>query len=132
MVPAQKNAPIWEKRVNKKDRILAEAGIDMEEIMENTGYDENVMDFVLKAFLQDANFDKFNESIEKKEYEEAFLAAHTLKGVFSNLAMKNLQNVCSVIVEKLRNKDYDNISEDIKDFRYMYNKMNCAIVEVYE
>lgn len=118
--------------MNKKDRILAEAGIDMEEIMENTGYDENVMDFVLKAFLQDANFDKFNESIEKKEYEEAFLAAHTLKGVFSNLAMKNLQNVCSVIVEKLRNKDYDNISEDIKDFRYMYNKMNCAIVEVYE
>lgn len=58
--------------------------------------------------LDDANFEKLKESIEAGDYEEAFSAAHALKGVVLNLSLTPLAGPVSEITEGLRaGKDMD-------------------------
>ena len=61
-----------------------------------------VRKFVLK-FLDDGSFDLLCRSLEEKNYEEAFRAAHTIKGVCQNLSMDKLQASSSRLCESLRN-----------------------------
>ena len=104
---------------------LKDAGIDIVELTDSMGFDDKMMEYVF-------NYEKLCKSIECKDYETAFLAAHTLKGVLSNLEIKNLQVVCSNLVEKLRHKDYDNIDCEFEEFCNMYNEIRDTIMEVYD
>ena len=40
----------------------------------------------LDMLFKDDNLEKLGEALEKQDYEEAFSAAHTLKGVVGNMA----------------------------------------------
>ena len=60
-----------------------------------------VQKFVLK-FLNDGSFDLLCRSMEEKNYEEAFRAAHTIKGVCQNLSLDKLQDSSSRLCESLR------------------------------
>lgn len=57
--------------------------------------------FVLK-FLDDGSYDLLCRSMEEKNYEEAFRAAHTIKGVCQNLSLSRLQDSSSRLCESLR------------------------------
>ena len=65
-----------------------------------------VQKFVLK-FLSDGSYELLCRSLEEKNYEEAFRAAHTLKGVTQNLSFTRLYQSSHEITEALRTKDYD-------------------------
>ena len=60
-----------------------------------------VQKFVLK-FLGDGSFGLLCQSMEAKNYEEAFRAAHTIKGVCQNLSITKLQDSSSRLCESLR------------------------------
>ncbi len=60
-----------------------------------------VQKFVLK-FLDDGSYDLLCRSMEEKNYEEAFRAAHTIKGVCQNLSIDRLQASSSRLCEALR------------------------------
>lgn len=67
-------------------------------------------DLVRKYLLKipdDKTYQSLSESLEKKDYETAFRAAHTLKGVAANLDLEPLLKSSSALTETLRNKDYD-------------------------
>ena len=61
-----------------------------------------VQKFVLK-FLDDGSFDLLCRSVEAGNYEEAFRAAHTIKGVCQNLDFTRLYQSSSQLSEALRN-----------------------------
>ena len=61
-----------------------------------------VQKFVLK-FLNDGSYALLCQSLEDKNYEEAFRAAHTIKGVCQNLSLTKLQDSSSRLCESLRN-----------------------------
>lgn len=61
-----------------------------------------VQKFVLK-FLDDGSYDLLCRSLEEKNYQEAFRAAHTIKGVCQNLSINKLQDSSSRLCEALRN-----------------------------
>lgn len=61
-----------------------------------------VQKFVLK-FLDDGSYDLLCRSLEEKNYEEAFRAAHTIKGVCQNLDFTRLYRSSSQLSEALRN-----------------------------
>ena len=61
-----------------------------------------VQKFVLK-FLADDSYNLLCRSLEEKNYEEAFRAAHTIKGVCQNLSLAKLQDSSSRLCESLRN-----------------------------
>ena len=60
-----------------------------------------VQKFALK-FLNDGSYQLLISSMEEGNYEEAFRAAHTIKGVCQNLAFTHLAQSSSALTEALR------------------------------
>ena len=60
-----------------------------------------VKKFVLK-FLNDQSYVLLEQSMKEKNYEEAFRAAHTIKGVCQNLSFDRLGDSSSRLAEALR------------------------------
>lgn len=60
-----------------------------------------VQKFVLK-FLGDASYDTLLQSMEAGDYESAFRAAHTIKGVGQNLGFTHLYQSAGALSEALR------------------------------
>lgn len=106
-------------RLNK----LRNVGICVDEAMDNICGDLNVLEDVLKLFIQDSTFNNLLEAVRKEDYQCAFKYAHTLKGVTANLGMKNLQIICNELVEKLRKNDYYGIDILIDNMIEIYNNM---------
>ena len=67
--------------------------------------------FTLK-FLEDQSYLQLKQTLENKNYEDAFRSAHTLKGVCQNLSFDRLYEVSNELTELLR------------DFRMKYSVIN--------
>ncbi len=65
----------------------------------------------LRQFIEDPNFPKLQEEMEREDYEEAFKTAHALKGVIGTLSMDKLFAAVCELVEALRVKDADSSKE---------------------
>lgn len=65
----------------------------------------------LGKFKDDKNFILLRESIEKKDYEEVFRAAHTLKGVSANLGLNPICDAASRLTELVRGKTAEEVDE---------------------
>lgn len=63
-----------------------------------------IQKFVLK-FLDDANFDLLCRSLEAGAVEDAFRAAHTIKGMCQNLSFTRLAESSGRMTEALRSGD---------------------------
>lgn len=101
-------------------------GGDYNDILHRFMNENMVRKFVLK-FPQDNNMALFEESWAKKDYETAFRAMHTLKGVSVNLGFTALYNVSSALTEKLRSQEYDNLDGLIADVKKQYDIVIEAI-----
>ena len=64
-------------------------GGDFEDVLSRLRSEKLVQKFVLK-FLNDKSFDLLCSSLEEENYEEAFRASHTIKGVCQNLSFTRL------------------------------------------
>jgi len=80
----------------------AAMGGSYEDVIGRLRSERLVQKFVLK-FLNDGSYDLLCQSMEEKNYEEAFRAAHTIKGVCQNLSIAKLQDSSSRLCESLRN-----------------------------
>ncbi len=63
---------------------------------------EKLMEKFALKFLNDTSFETLEKELQDKKYDEAFRAAHTLKGVAANLGFTKLQEVSSEMTEMLR------------------------------
>lgn len=75
-----------------------------------------VQKFVLK-FLNDGSYDLLCRSLETNNREEAFRAAHTIKGVCQNLGISKLGGSSSRLTEALRAEkqgaEIDRLAEEV-------------------
>lgn len=76
-------------------------GADYTNILQRLGKDERIRRFML-MFLEDPNYGMLCEAMEKKDYDAAFSAAHTLKGGCQNLSFTRLLAACSGLTDALR------------------------------
>lgn len=91
---------------------LEENGADVEGTLHRfMGNGALFLKFLLK-FKDDQNFVLLRNSIEQKDYEEAFKAAHTLKGVSANLGLTPICDSASKLTELLRGKAASEIEID--------------------
>ncbi len=81
-------------------------GGNYNEVMGRLLTEERVKKFLL-MFLKDTSFNDLEAAMENKDYDSAFRAAHTLKGICANLGIEKLGNAASEITEALRAKDID-------------------------
>lgn len=89
---------------------------DYEGTLGRLGSEKLVERFALK-FLADVSYPALIKAMEEENYEDAFRAAHTLKGVGLNLGFTKLHEVSDLLTEALRggNKPGDNaLLENVK------------------
>ena len=79
----------------------AAMGGDYDETISRLRSERLVQKFVLK-FLNDPSYDLLCSAMESGSYEEAFRAAHTIKGVCQNLGFTVLGKSSSELSEALR------------------------------
>lgn len=91
-------------------------GGDYIDVFERLHGERLVKKFVLK-FLDDRNFDLLCTSMAEKNYEEAFRAAHTIKGMCQNLSFTTLLDSSSRLCDALRHgwtPEADGYFENVK------------------
>lgn len=94
-------------------------GANYEEIMGRLRTEERVKKFLLKV-LNDKSYELLTKSVEEGNIEEAFRAAHTIKGVCQNLSLTRLYQSASELSELLRGRqeygeDIDPVLEKVKE-----------------
>ena len=78
-------------------------------------------------FLDDDEMEKLGAAMETRNIEEAFRAAHTLKGVALNLGFKNLGRSASELTEVLRKRTFDGADEPFEKVRADYAVVISAL-----
>ena len=76
-------------------------GADYAGVVSRLRTDERVQKFLLKV-LNDKSFDLLCTSLKERNMDEAFRAAHTLKGVCQNLSLDRLYESSNALAERLR------------------------------
>lgn len=76
-------------------------GGDYEDVLARLRSERLVRKFALK-FLDDKSYELFCTTMAQKDYEEAFRAVHTIKGVCQNLAFTRLLRSSSQMADALR------------------------------
>lgn len=84
---------------------LLDAGVCIEDALHRLMNNETLLFRLLSRFSQDNSFDALQQALTDGRTEDAFTAAHTLKGVAGNLSLQPLFARCSELVEDLRNGD---------------------------
>lgn len=105
--------------------VLKNEGLNIEVINQCFGGNEDIYFKFLRRFFEDKDYINFNELMVNSTYSEAFNSAHALKGVAGNLGMTKVYECLLVIVEKLRNSDYD----DLEDL-YISFKKECDRIQM--
>ena len=78
-----------------------EMGADYDEVFHRLPRESMVRKFAL-MFLNDDSYPKLEQSLKEGNAQEAFRAAHTLKGVCQNLGFTNLYQPAYELTEVLR------------------------------
>lgn len=78
-----------------------EMGADYDEVFHRLPRESMVRKFAL-MFLNDDSYPKLEQSLKEGNVQEAFRAAHTLKGVCQNLGFTNLYQPAYELTEVLR------------------------------
>ena len=93
----------------------AAMGGNYEEVLGRLRSDRLIQKFVLK-FVDDGSYQLLLDSMSSQNYEEAFRAAHTIKGVCQNLGLTRLLNSSSQLSEALRHgytPEADGLAEQV-------------------
>lgn len=103
-------------------------GGDFDDVFRRLRREQTVQKFIYK-FLEDESFFKLEESIANKDDNEAFRAAHTLKGICQNLSFTRLYNSSADLTEALRACDEQKAACIFPEVSYDYHQTINAIRE---
>lgn len=82
-------------------------GMNAKDAMSRFMGDEELFELCFKQFSHDKGFERLENALAAGDYDSAFKAAHSLKGVAGNLGLESLFELLSELVETLRRKEYD-------------------------
>lgn len=101
-------------------------GSDFEGVLGRMGSEGMVKRFALK-FLDDPSYSNLEKAIAEQNAEEAFRAAHTLKGICLNLGLDRLYKVSAELTEKLRGREFNGYEESYQEVQKEYQNTINAI-----
>lgn len=99
---------------------------DYEGVLARLRSERLVQKFVLK-FLDDKSYDLLITSLDTGNYEEAFRAAHTIKGVCQNLSFTKLYESSHRLTESLRSGHGPETDELVRQVNEDYRQTAAAI-----
>lgn len=102
-------------------------GADYDDLLKRLGGSEAIASKFVKKFLNDSSYEQLLKAIEEKNWEDAFAASHTLKGIAANLSMTSLYEISSSICEDVRGgKELVDLSK-VDTLKSTYNQYSQAI-----
>ena len=108
-------------------------GGDWDGIKRRLGNDALIAKLYLK-FLSAKEYSEIGDAINNRDWEKAFLNAHTLKGVALNLGYNELAKAASALTELLRPRKLDNPREAERLYLSITSEHNKVInaINVYK
>ena len=110
--------------------MYASIGADYEEVTGRLTDNEAFITKLVRKYAEDGNCERLQKAMQYKDYEDAFEAAHALKGLSSNLGFSKLYEVSSGLTEKLRAKDYDGVESLSEEVQAAHDAVVKAIAEL--
>lgn len=108
-----------------------EIGANYDEVVHRLIKESLVQRFVIKFAKDDSTFEQLCQTMQEKDYKEAFKAAHTLKGVTLNLALTNLSTPTCELTENLRAGGDENAPALFEKVKEQY-ELTIAKIKEYE
>ena len=105
-----------------KEKLMT-VGVDYDEVLKRFMGKEDFYLRMLRKFLDDKNYAGLKQTVEDKNWKEAFTYAHTVKGLCGNLGLGGIMDYVSPLTEELRTEPYDEES--------IMNNMN-QVARAYE
>lgn len=81
---------------------LKKYGIDVEDALNRFMHNEDIYKKYLRMFPSDNTFNKLQLALDNGDTVNAFKAAHTIKGMASNLSLLHLLKALTPLLEELR------------------------------
>lgn len=104
---------------------------DYEEISSRVLSDERIRKY-LYIFLQDKTFTKLCTELDNQSPENAFIYAHTLKGISQNLSLSPLFVQAELITQALRNNNLKKATSVLPELSKEYARVILAIENLKE
>lgn len=101
--------------------LLKKEGFDVDGTMRRFLNNEALYLKCLKKFLDDPSYEELKNAYVEGNCNDAFKAAHTMKGFVSNLGIDKLYHLLIPMVDKLRVQDM-NIDEEMKQLETVYQE----------
>lgn len=100
-------------------------GVNTAEGLERCLSNEQFYFRLIKKCMQDDTCEKLRDALEANDLNSAFALAHTLKGVYGNLALKPLFDITNAMTELLRNREQRDYSGMISDLLEKKNTLKA-------
>lgn len=110
-----------------KDKLVT-VGVEYDEVLKRFMGKEDFYLRMLKKFLDDKNYDGLKQSVEGRNWKEAFTYAHTVKGLCGNLGLGSIMEYAAPLTEELRSEPFD--EESILNYMKHVAKAYDKTVEV--
>ena len=114
-----------ESKMNEYKRTaFKNAGVNIDEASERFMGNYLFMDKCFRMFINDKNFIKLKDAVYNNNIEEAFIAAHTLKGVCGELSIYKLGSIVCQMSYMLKGGDIKSASEIMPEALYEYEMLS--------
>ena len=117
-----------EERMNVRECYEAING-DYEEVKRRFLTDATIRRFAL-LFLKDSSMDELRAAMREKNRENAFQAAHTLKGICLNLGFTGLYGPVNIITELLRAGKFEQALGEMEQVERDYTTTEKGLKEL--
>ena len=111
------------------EQFYAEVGGNYAEVKKHLMSDGIIKRFLLK-FPDDKSFQTLEDSLKSGAVEDAFRAAHTLKGLCLNLGFSDLYTPSAALTEILRAKKTEGANELLETVREKYKAVLDGIFKL--
>ncbi|HOO61140.1 MAG TPA: hypothetical protein PKV44_01765 [Bacillota bacterium] len=93
---------------------LSDIKIDYAEGLNRLGGNRELYDKLLLKFVDSTDLSSATSLLENKQYDALFLLLHNAKGVSGNLAITPFYEEVSLVVDRLRSHQYEDVPERLE------------------
>jgi HPt (histidine-containing phosphotransfer) domain-containing protein len=113
------------------EEFYAEIGGNYSDIISRLRTQERITKFA-GMFAKDESYNTLVRALDEGDAEEAFRAAHTIKGMCQNMAFDRLYESAHTITETLRSKDIETARTQLQTVTEDYNLVIDGIHKLLE
>ena len=108
-------------------QLVETGGVDMEATLDRFIGNASLYEKFLVKFPEDHSFENLGKAITSGNVQEAFMHAHTLKGIAGNLGFQHLFNLLNPWTENLRSGKMEDSERLYKELSRQYEAI-CRII----